>query len=271
MVKYFTINDDFKFIIKQFFPNVKSIVQISTGWTNFVFKAKIKRRWWVFRFPRNSFFCKVLYKEAGVCEFLHKEKLNVRVPRLTILHYKSKPFSIHKMISGVPLTECKLKGKQTKKIAKEICLFMNSICKIKVPIKLPLASTFLKNLSSVSGEGYDLHKHDLLKKMERQESVFSHGDLNPGNILIKRGKVVAILDFAFACKSSPLNDLARLLERVPEQQKLLFVEEYEKIFRTKINLNELSILISMWQYVELRYIEYIKKKHPDIQLPKSFS
>ena len=134
-----------------------------------------------------------------------------------------------------------------------------------------IASTFLKNLSLVSGEGYDLHKHDLLKKMERQESVFSHGDLNPGNILIKRGKVVAILDFAFACKSSPLNDLARLLERVPEQQKLLFIEEYEKIFRTKINLNELSILISMWQYVELRYIEYIKKKHPDIQLPKSFS
>lgn len=269
MVKHFTIDDDFNLIIKQFFPRAKNICQISTGWTNFVFKARIKKNWWIFRFPRNSFFSKVLLKEVKVCYTLQKEKLNVKLPKLKLLYYKNKPFSIHKMIKGVPLTECKLNDRQMTKIAKEICLFLKKINRVKLSIRLPLASTFLKDLSFVSGGDYNLQMHNRLKKMEKQKKVFSHGDLNPGNILIKGKKIVGILDFAFACRSTPINDLARLIERLPDCQRKLFLHEYERYFNQKINLDELSDLIAMWEYVEDRYIEYIKKKHPDIQLPKS--
>lgn len=268
MIKYFTVNDDFEFIIKQFYPDVKNIKQISTGWTNFVFKAKIKRKWWIFRFPRNSFFSKVLYKEATVCALLQQESLNVKIPKLKILHFKHKPFSMHEFIHGTPLTHCKLSNKQMQIVINQICLFMSQLQKVFLPIKLPFASQFLKDLSRVSNNDYDLSKHDHLNELEKKEKVFSHGDLNPGNILIKDGNVVGVLDFAFACSSTPLNDLARLVERLPKKHKDMFIDEYEKFFQVKIDANSLNELVSMWEYVESQYIEYIKKNHPDIQLPK---
>ena len=69
-VKYFTVNDDFKTIIEKEVGEVKSIHQISTGWTNFVYDVKTSNNEYIFRFPRNDFFSDVLEK----CEKCLKSK-----------------------------------------------------------------------------------------------------------------------------------------------------------------------------------------------------
>lgn len=268
-MKHFSVNDDFERIIKGVFPSADKICQVSTGWTNFVFVVKVQKEKYVFRFPRNDFFLKVLKKEAKFCDFLQNLKLKVQTPKLKLFFDKGRVFSVHKMIEGKPLSCCHLLPHQKRRLAKDSCEFLKTLSQAKTRQHLPSASRFLQELSLVSGEGYDLKHHATLEKIEKQEKhVLSHGDFNPGNLLVKRGKLVAVLDFAFASRSSPKNDLARIIGRLPKNYKKCFLSEYQKIFG-KIDQNELDELISMWHYVEKRYVMYIKKAHPDILLPKS--
>ena len=269
MRKFFVREDDFVKIINKSVKNIKKIEPIKTGWTNFVFLVKTAHKKLIFRFPRNDFFRQALIKEKNFCDFLKTQNLKIKTPNMKLLYENGKPFSVHDQIKGRPLNECKLSERKKKKLAEDICDFVKHLSVLNYPTKLSKSSKFLKDLSKVSGENYDLSKHACLHEIEKKDKVvLTHGDLNPGNILIRKGKLYAILDFAFVSYSSPTNDIARLVGRLDKSYKNYLLNSYEKKFNKKINKKELNNLISMWKYIEKKYVCYIKKNHPDIILPK---
>ncbi len=274
MRKFFVNSDDFFYIIKTALPSVKKVKLISTGWTNFVYVASSRRGKYIFRFPRNDFFSQQLVKECKFIEKIADQKISFLIPKLELRFYKHKPYSMHKLLAGRPLSNCTLSSRKKERLAKDVCLFVQELQIIKPKMNLPTTSKFLENLSKVSGKGvgYDLTKHASLIQAENENGlVLSHGDLNPGNIIMRRGRMVGVLDFAFVSYSSPLDDLARLIGRSDESYFILLKNAYQKAFKQEINDEDIKALISVWDYVEEKYVDYIRREHPDILLPEKFS
>lgn len=268
MRKFFISSDDFFYIISTQVAKIRSVKQISTGWTNFVFKVKAKGGEYIFRFPRNDFFSAQLEKEcaflAGVC----RRKISVTLPQIKLCLFKGRPYSVHKSLNGKPLSECNLSEKKLKKVAASALKFLNELAQISSQVPLPTTSQFLRKLSLVSGGEYDLSQHAALEMEEEKGLVLSHGDFNPGNILIRHGKMCGVLDFAFVSYSTPLNDVARIVGRYPHIAQPIF-DELKKRGAPDDVEERVSALCQMWKYVEERYIEYIKREHRDIILPEN--
>ena len=207
MRKFFVREDDFVKIINKSVKNIKKIEPIKTGWTNFVFLVKTAHKKLIFRFPRNDFFRQALIKEKNFCDFLKTQNLKIKTPNMKLLYENGKPFSVHDQIKGRPLNECKLSERKKKKLAEDICDFVKHLSVLNYPTKLSKSSKFLKDLSKVNGENYDLSKHACLNEIEKKDKVvLTHGDLNPGNILIRKGKLYG----------KPMNrhDAERMLEEL---------------------------------------------------------
>ena len=107
----------------------------------------------------------------------------------------------------------------------------------------------------------------ICKSLEKNHMILSHGDLNPGNLILRNHKLVAVIDFAFAGISSEFVDISRIVGRTPSEFKDMIVSAYEKKFQTKIDLENINNLEKTWSYVEEKYILYIKQNHPTIVLP----
>ena len=101
MQSYFTNKDDFLAIIRQHVPQVleNSVSFIKTGWTNIVICASDGKDEYFFRFPRNSFFARMMLKDHSFCTFI-KDKITFRVPELQLFYDQERPFSMHKKIRG---------------------------------------------------------------------------------------------------------------------------------------------------------------------------
>lgn len=268
MRKFFKDSDDFFYIINTQLEKVKKIEQISTGWTNFVFEVKAKGGKYIFRFPRNDFFAEQLEKECSFLASFDHNLLPVKVPEIKLVYFKSRPYSRHKAISGRPLSKCKLSKHRANIFAKDALNFLDALASIRTRVNLPTTSQFLKELSLVSGGEYDLDKHMALEKEERAQLVLSHGDFNPGNILMKHGKMHGVLDFAFVSYSTPLDDVSRVIGRFPALEKPIVSQ-----LKARGNFEDAEMRIAelcqVWQYVEQQYIEYIKREHRDIILPEN--
>ena len=270
MRKFFKDSDDFFYIINSQVKSVKSISQISTGWTNFVFRVKARDGTYIFRFPRNDFFSKQLEKECAFLASFDHTLLSVKIPKMKLCSFIGRPFSVHKALKGKPLSKCKLHFWQKQKLAWSAAKFLMEFSSIHTSMPLPTTSEFLRQLSLVSGTGYELKKHTPLIYAERRGLVLSHGDFNPGNILIRHGKMCGVLDFAFVSYSSPLDDIARLVGRMPTLKDFMFYQ-LEKIGFDESDKALVMQICGVWDYVEQRYIEYIKREHPDIILPEKES
>ena len=271
MRKYFKDKDNFECIIKSHFPNAKSYNLIQTGWTNYVFKVKNNNQEYFFRFPRNTFFANALIKETQFLKFI-SSKVTVKVPHLKLFYKNKRPYSIHKSIKGESLSDCynNLTHQQKEILAKDIINFLQELESIDLNkynnIKFQKVSDFLDNLSKVSKNNYDITMHNYLKQLENQNLCISHGDFNPGNLILKNGKLVAVIDFAFAGVSHKLTDISRILGRTPKDFEKYILQEFKQK-NYKIDKKQLKKLNFLWQYVEEQYIKYIKQNHPTIKLP----
>ena len=269
MNNFFSVKNDFKKIIKSKLCDVASIKQIATGWTNFVFDVKTKNNEYIFRFPRNNFFASVLKKEVFFTNFL-KDKVSVPLTDITLNFESNKPYTIHKKIKGKSLTEvCEfLSTKDKQKIAKQIAEFIFELQQIDVKDKNLMTTTkFLEELSKVDSEYYDFSMHDNLKIMEEKGVVLNHADLNPGNILLDENfNVCGILDFAFVSVSSNINDVSRLIGRLPKDFHQIMLKEFNKKFDSKVSLKQVYKVVDVWNYVESHYINYMKKNMPEIDI-----
>ncbi len=270
--KFFDLDDDFEKIIKKHFKDSKDIFQVKTGWTNFVYHVTSGNASYFFRFPRNDFFSDALVKEYNFCVFL-RDKISFKIPRLKLFYDNGRPYTLHREIKGESLSDCynDLNDKEKQKLAKDIVKMVYEFSNInykEYPDKnFQKVSNFLDNLSNVSQNGYDIKEHDFLKSLEKNHMILSHGDLNPGNLILKNHKLVAVIDFAFAGISSEFVDISRIIGRTPSEFKDMIVSAYEKKFQTKIDLENINNLEKTWSYVEEKYILYIKQNHPTIVLP----
>lgn len=270
--KYFDLDDDFEKIIKKHFKDSKDIFQVKTGWTNFVYHVTSGKTSYFFRFPRNDFFSDALVKEYNFCVFL-KGKISFKIPKLKLFYDNGRPYTLHREIKGESLSDCynELNDKEKQKLAKDIVKMVYEFANIdykEYPDKnFQKVSNFLDNLSNVSQNGYDIKEHDFLKSLEKNHMILSHGDLNPGNLILRNHKLVAVIDFAFAGISSEFVDISRIVGRTPSEFKDMIVSAYEKKFQTKIDLENINNLEKTWSYVEEKYILYIKQNHPTIVLP----
>lgn len=270
-MKYFTIKDDFKSIIENEVGEIESMNQISTGWTNFVYDVKTKTKEFIFRFPRNDFFSDVLQKEVAFSQFI-KGKIKTPTSNIRLGLNNNRPFTCHEKIYGKSLTSVynSLSIKDKEKIADQVSDFIFELQQVAldgIPIELPTTSEFLANLSHVDDAYYDFSKHDNLVKLEDDEMVLNHADLNPGNILIdSNNNVCAVIDFAFVSKSSNINDVSRLIGRLPKDFHEIMLNSYNRKFKSAITMEEVKSIISVWDYVEEHYINYMRLYQPEIDI-----
>ena len=275
MNKFFDITDNFEDIIKEILgTNLVSVTRISNGWTNFVFLATdFNNNSFYFRFPRNDFFSDALVCEVEYTNFV-KNKISFKTTNLQLKYHRNRPFSVHKLIVGKNLYDVldSIPNDKKQNLCDDICKFIKELQNIDYTElkQIPRLSLFLHNLAIISqiNENYDFSKHnELIKKENNYSLVLNHGDLNPGNILINSNfEIEAVLDFAFCSISSYDNDLARIIGRMPNEYKDLLINSFEKIFDTKLNIDSLNNLISMWNYIDNNYINYMKVNCPDVNL-----
>lgn len=269
---YFTQNDDFEAIIKTHFAAVNDLLLIKTGWTNFVFRVATPQGIYYFRFPRNAFFAEALLEEYSFLEFV-KYKVSFVTPDLKIYYHQNRPYSIHAEIAGETLADCyhDLTTDEKQAVARAIADALHQLAQIDTHatkgIKFQRLSDFLDGLAGVSQNNYDLARHDFLKALEAPNLVCCHGDFNPGNIILQDHQFYGVIDFAFAGISSELIDLSRIVGRTPRDFKPLLVTAFEQRFGTAVDPTTLAKIQDIWQYVEEKYILYIKQNHPWIVLP----
>lgn len=270
-MNYFTVNDDFKAIIEKEVGEIESMNQISTGWTNFVYDVKTQDKEYIFRFPRNDFFSSVLVKEVSFSQFV-KGKIKTPTSNIRLGYDNGRPFTCHQKIDGRSLTSVynTLSTEEKLKIADQVSEFIYELQQISldtIPLNLPTTSDFLVDLSHVDNAYYDFTKHDNLVNLETGKLVLNHADLNPGNILVdSNNDVCAIIDFAFVSKSSNINDVSRLIGRLPSDFHEIMLNSYNKKFNSEISMEEIKNLIKVWDYVEEHYINYMRENQPEIDI-----
>lgn len=270
-MKFFTTKDDFKSIIENEVGKTNSINQISTGWTNFVFEVNAESGDYIFRFPRNTFFSGVLEKEVAFSDFI-KGKIKTPTSNIRLGYHEGRPFTCHNKIKGKSLTSAypTLTDSEKKKIADQVSEFIYELQQVpvdEIPLNLPTTSQFLADLSHVDNEYYDFSKHDNLVNLEQGKRVLNHADLNPGNILVdENNDVCAIIDFAFVSASSNINDVSRLIGRLPVDFHEIMLNSYNEKFNSNITMEDVNSLISVWNYVEEHYINYMRVNQPEIDI-----
>ena len=271
---YFTEKEDFLNILSKYIKNIKSINKITKGWTNIVFDIETDKENYIARFPRNNFFSKQIEKDVIANKYL-REKINLKAPEMEICYNNGRPFSIHKKIEGKDLSKRldNLSSEKIDNITKEIAEFYYTIHTMDISdipeiINIKL-SDFLSELAKVDDDYYD---YSLLKDLEKDEEnnlVFVHGDLNIGNILLdENDEINAFLDFSFTGLSDIYCDLSRISCRVDDNFLNKILNNYETLSGKKLDLNKIQKRNSMWKYIEEQYIVYMKKYHPEIEIPK---
>ena len=273
-MKFFTTEDNFLEIIRQHLTNVipNSLELVKTGWTNFVICASDGQAEYFFRFPRNQFFARMMLKDYAFCSFA-RDKVRFEFPNLQIFYDDDRPFSMHRKIQGWSFADrIKFLSRQAiTNVAYDIARFIQDLNRID-PKKLPAVchmpvSQFLDELPSVQFTNYDISQHDFLKQLEKVPQVV-HGDLNPGNIILdKNDRVVGIIDFAFAGISNSYVDLSRIIGRATEDFEKPMLEAYKELVDSNVSLDAMKKINQMWSYVDNHYIQFMRAKHPEVQLP----
>ena len=267
---FFDNNDDFESIVKTHLSNVTEVSLIPTGWTNYVYIAKTKDKQFIFRFPRNEFFAKAIETELDFTP-LAKKRLSVGTTNLLRKSHKGRTFSMHELVDGYVLTDVlhKMTTAQIDMLAQDFADYIYELQNMQFSpseLQLPTSSQFLAELALVGDNGYDFSKLRRLGELDEQ-GILTHGDFNQGNVLVDQNfRLAAVLDYAFICWSCDINDLARMIGRLPPKFRLPLIKAFESRLEKQINLDDLDYLIDLWSYVDNDYIKYMKKHHPYIDL-----
>ena len=80
-------------------------------------------------------------------------------------------------------------------------------------------------------------------------------------------RMIGVIDFAFAGISTDYCDISRIIGRSDATFEEPFVKAYEATMGKKLDLKRIKSIIGIWNYVEEKYITYIRLHHPEIQLP----
>ena len=246
---------------------------IQTGWTNITMDVQTQKTSYIFRFPRNFFFARMMIKDCHFCQFL-KGKVSVQTPDMQLKFDNNRPFSMHQKIKGVSLTSRmdNLSPEEEKRIATDIVQFLSELHAIPVSdMPADIAESlndFLTGLASVHKGNYDLEKHNNLITMEKtsESPVIIHGDFNPGNILLdENAHLSGVIDFAFASISDKHADIGRFVGRAtPSLGKAVL-----SVYQAQNPCDEIKVqhIVDLFKYVEYKYVQYMQAEHPEIIIP----
>ncbi|MBQ4084291.1 MAG: aminoglycoside phosphotransferase family protein [Alphaproteobacteria bacterium] len=256
--------------------NVKSIQTIQTGWTNITMDVEGETQNYIFRFPRNLFFAKMMIKDCLFCQFL-KNKVSIAVPDMQLKLNNNRPFSVHPKIKGVSLLSemDKITTAEQADIVNDLSVFLSQLHTIPVEYRPDeieeTLGEFLDGLASVHNGDYEFAYHDALREMEKNPLNLRivHGDFHPGNVLINEGRVNGVIDFAFASVSDNHADLGRFLGRSNPLLAGALIEAYQYQTKTICDLRKIHEVAEVFKYVEYKYVQYMQSYHPEINIPAS--
>ena len=99
MYNFFTPDEaELKNVIKETLTGKDALVSaqtIQTGWTNITMDVKGELQDYIFRFPRNLFFARMMVKDCTFCNFL-KGKTSLSIPDMQLKTNKNRPFQCTK-------------------------------------------------------------------------------------------------------------------------------------------------------------------------------
>lgn len=249
---------------------------LQTGWTNITMNVHGQKDEYIFRFPRTQFFANAMIKDCQACHFL-KDKISLPLPQMRLLMDQNRPFSMHPKIKGQTLDKIvpDLSASERQAIADELALFLVELQKIplaKAPrIMKKKLNHFLIDLAAVHNGNYDLNRHALWEKTERETPALylSHGDFHPGNILIGADKKVAgIIDFAFITVSDRHADLGRFVSRSDPGMSQDLIRSYQRQTQMPCDMDRIHQMADLFHYVDRKYVQYMQRAHPEIVIPK---
>ena len=280
MYNFFTPDEaELKNVIKETLTGKDALISaetIQTGWTNITMDVKGELQNYIFRFPRNLFFARMMVKDCTFCNFL-KGKTSLPIPDMQLKTHKNRPFSMHKKIKGSSLTSQldKLTPSEQVGIIEDLSQFLMELhalpaSSMPTEIKESLGD-FLAGLATVHQGNYDLTKHGSLLTMEEQTQTPSivHGDFHPGNVLVNDGHVSGIIDFSFASISDKHSDLGRFMGRSNSTLGGALIESYQAKTNYPCDPKKIQDVVDVFKYVEYKYVEYMQSNHPEIKIPES--
>lgn len=280
MYNFFTPDEtELKNVIKETLVGQDALISaetIQTGWTNITMDVKGELQNYIFRFPRNLFFARMMVKDCTFCNFL-KGKTSIPIPDMQLKTHKNRPFSVHKKIKGSSLTSQldKLTPSEQVGIIEDLSQFLMELHALPAntmpaEIKESLGD-FLAGLATVHKGNYDLTKHNSLLTMEAetQKPSIIHGDFHPGNVLVDNGRVSGIIDFSFVSVSDKHSDLGRFMGRSNPTLGGALIESYQAKTHTSCDSKKIQDVVDVFKYVEYKYVEYMQSNHPEIKIPKS--
>ena len=250
---------------------------IPTGWTNITVDVHGEKSDYIFRFPRNLFFAKMMVKDCTICQCL-RGKTTIQIPDIRLMSHQNRPFSMHHKIKGRALTDVMedMTENNREQIVADMALFLSELHYLPTDL-LPAAVTeslndFLTGLATVHQGHYDLRHHHDLMMLEQQtpKSCIVHGDFNPGNILVGDDcRVSGIIDFSFVSVSDPHADIGRFVGRSDPRWGQALIEAYQAQTHLVCNREKVQQIVDLFKYVECKYVEYMQQSHPEIVIPTS--
>ena len=254
---------------------LKQAKTIQTGWTNITMDVETEKNAYIFRFPRNFFFARMMIKDCHFCQFI-RGKVSVQTPDMQLKFDNNRPFSMHRKIKGVSLTSRmdSLTSDEEKRVAKDVVKFLSELHAIPVEtMPADIAESlndFLTGLATVHKGDYDLDKHQDLITMEKtsEKPVIIHGDFNPGNILLdENAHISGVIDFAFASISDRHADVGRFVGRATPSLGKAVLEAYG----AQNSCDEIKVqhVVDLFKYVEYKYVQYMQAEHPEIIIPEA--
>jgi len=270
--RYFELDEDFETIIKNTLKNknVKTLKQISTGWTNIVYEASTDEGNYFFRFPRDDFWARTIVKDCAFSKFI-KGKTNYSTVDLKLCYDNNRPFSVHKKIEGTALAEkmVDLSKEQIDEISGQIADFMYQLHNVEYKeddIRKTEDShsdlvSFLDELLNLHVSKQDMKFWNLQEFSKKQSDCLVHGDLNSSNVLLdENNKVTGFIDFGFSGFGNKYFDIARIIGRgAPTEFKKSVIENYEKISNEKLDKQVIETESKLWEDIDNAYINYMRK------------
>ncbi len=270
---FFTENEDLYSILANNFQGLdKNIKKIATGWTNIVLDVQSNNESYIAKLPRDDFWAKHIEKDAIASNFVH-ENIGIKTADMKIFYDQGRPFSIHKKIEGVALTE-RLKDLTSEKISKiakklaEIFYSFHSFNISDLPKKLKVRYyDFVSNLPKLDEKKYDFsYFNGLLNDEKNEEQTFIHGDLNIGNVLLDdNDNVEAVIDYAFCGLGDKYTDLSILACRIDDDFFDRVIFEYQKVSGKTLDMKKMKDRKELRQYIEKEYMAFMKANHPEIK------
>lgn len=270
MKTFFSLDENFDTIIKKSLNDkeIKSIIPVTTGWTNIVYEVSTNDGNYFFRFPRDDFWIKTIVKDCEFSNYIHN-KTGFPTVLLKQSYDNNRPFSIHKKIEGTCLANVMndLSPDQIKQVSYEISDFMYQLHSLDFEKnKIFKANNIGLNLVDFLNELIENHLSDNDKKFwkydefsKKDNSCLVHGDLNSSNIILDEDcHISAVIDFGFGGFGNKYFDIARIIGRLPKEYKSEIIDSYERVSNSKLDIGILNNEIKIWENIDNGYINYMK-------------